>query len=85
MSFSSSSDEKLLYISNMEYQNDWSGNFTPEQTHMANSLSRFAVMPFSLIQPKSAQNTSMVVELLAQNAWYADGPFIHIMNDPEVL
>lgn len=30
MSLSSSSDEKLLYLSNMEYRNDWSGNFTQE-------------------------------------------------------
>lgn len=27
----------------------------------------------------------MVVETLSQSAWFADGPFIHIMNDPEAL
>lgn len=44
MSLSSSSDEKLLYLSNMEYRNDWSGNFTQEQKQMASVLSRFAVL-----------------------------------------
>lgn len=44
MSLSSSSDEKLLYLSNMEYRNDWSGNFTQEQKQMASALSRFAVL-----------------------------------------
>ena len=27
----------------------------------------------------------MVVETLSQSAWFADGRFIHIMNDPEAL
>ena len=27
----------------------------------------------------------MVVETLSQSTWFADGPFIHIMNDPEAL
>ena len=44
MSLSSSSDEKLLYLSNMEYRNNWSGNFTQEQKQMASALSRFAVL-----------------------------------------
>ena len=44
MSLSSSSNEKLLDLSTMEYRNNWSGNFTQEQKQMASALSRFAVL-----------------------------------------
>lgn len=38
-------EERLLYLSNMDFRNTWSGRFSAEQRQLASALSRFAV-PF---------------------------------------